>query len=43
MAPVSVTGNPVVTMPLCTIDGKPLGIQVTLWTALVFAGNIWIV
>lgn len=28
VAPFSVTGNPVVTMPLCTIDGKPLGIQV---------------
>jgi hypothetical protein len=43
VAPFSVTGNPVVTMPLCTIDGKPLGIQVTLWTALMFASNIRIV
>ncbi|KAH8939749.1 hypothetical protein BDL97_15G052400 [Sphagnum fallax] len=28
VAPFSVTGNPVVTMPLCVIDGRPCGIQV---------------
>lgn len=30
VTPFSVTGNPVVTMPLGVIDGKPLGIQVPI-------------